>query len=49
MHERAGRAAANNAGQALIAAIRWRSEMPKLPTGTVTFMFTDIDGSTRVV
>ena len=23
--------------------------MPKLPTGTVTFLFTDIEGSTRLL
>ena len=32
-----------------MAAIRLRSEMPQLPTGTVTFMFTDIEGSTRLL
>src|SRR5688572_4549829 len=27
---------------------RRRSSMPKLPTGTVTFLFTDVEGSTRL-
>src|SRR4051794_9146754 len=28
------------------ALTSWRLEMPELPTGTVTFLFTDIEGST---
>ncbi len=32
----------------LIVASRWRICMPPLPTGTVTFLFTDIEGSTRL-
>src|SRR5919198_4161267 len=28
---------------------RRRSPMPELPTGTVTFVFTDVEGSTRLL
>src|SRR5215210_638716 len=26
----------------------WSKRMPELPTGTVTFLFTDVEGSTRL-
>src|SRR5437870_8244756 len=28
--------------------MRWRARMPEAPTGTITFLFTDIEGSTRL-
>ena len=36
-------------GQAALAAHRHNGVMVDLPTGTVTFLFTDIEGSTRLV
>src|SRR5215217_4994337 len=38
----------DNPDQHLPAQRRWRRAMPKLPSGTVTFLFTDIEGSTAL-
>src|SRR6266542_1314544 len=31
------------------ASYRWQPRMSELPTGTVTFLFTDVEGSTRLL
>ncbi len=48
MIDHVGRAARTPENEANSRSMK-RSEMPDLPSGTVTFLFTDVEGSTKLL